>query len=102
MLTREDHCRRSGVAAHLAGEGAAVTTCRGLSLSTPAQAFIDLAGVGTSLLDLVIAGDSLVKATSLEPDALIEAADLGSGGTPRARRAARLVLRVSTRLWRLA
>jgi len=48
MLTREDRCRRSGVAAHLAGEGADVTTCRGLSLSTPAQAFLDLASVGTS------------------------------------------------------
>jgi very-short-patch-repair endonuclease len=92
MLTREDRCRRSGVAAHLAGEGAAITTCRGLSLSTPAQAFLDLASVGTSLVDLVIAGDSLVKATRLEPDALIEAADAWPGRhAKRARRAARLV-----------
>jgi len=40
----------------------------------------------------VIAGDSLVKATRLEPDALIEAADTWLGRhAKRARRAARLV-----------
>jgi hypothetical protein len=39
------------------------TTIRdGVSISTPVQAFLELASVGVSLLDLVIAGDSLVKA----------------------------------------
>ena len=69
-----------------------MTTRYGLPISTPVQAFLDLASVGTSLVDLVIAGDSLVKATKLDPAALVEAADAWSGRhAKRARRAARLV-----------
>ena len=92
MATREERCRRSGVAAHLANDQARVTTRYGLAISTPVQAFLDLAGVGVSLVDLVIAGDSLVKATMLDPAALVEAADAWSGRhAKQARRAARLV-----------
>ena len=92
MLTRDARCRRSGVAAHLAGAGVRVTTRYGLAISTPVQAFLDLSGVGVNLVDLVIAGDSLVKATKLDPAALVEAADEWRGRHAKmARRAARLV-----------
>jgi very-short-patch-repair endonuclease len=92
MSTRAERCRRSGVAAHLAGKDVRVTTHHGLTVSTPVQGFLDLASVGLSLIDLVIAGDSLVKATKLDPAALIEAVDAWSGRhAKRARRAARLV-----------
>jgi very-short-patch-repair endonuclease len=94
MCTREERCRRSGVAAHLAGKDVRVTTHHGLAISTPVQGFLDLASVGVSLIDLVIAGDSLVKATKLDPATLIEAADAWSGRhAKQARRAARLVRR---------
>jgi hypothetical protein len=92
MMTRQERCRRSGVAPHLAGAGVRVTTRYGLAISTPVQAFLDLASVGVGLVDLVIAGDSLVKATRLHPVALVEAADVWSGRHARlAQRAARLV-----------
>ena len=92
MATREERCRRSGVAAHLAGDSARVTTRYGLAISTPVQAFLDLASLGVSLVDLVIAGDSLVKATRLNPASFVEAADAWSGRhAKQARRAARLV-----------
>jgi very-short-patch-repair endonuclease len=92
MATRQERCRRSGVAAHLAGAGVRVTTRHGLAISTPVQAFLDLASVGVNLVDLVIAGDSLVKATKLSPAALVEAADEWHGRhAKKARRAARLV-----------
>jgi hypothetical protein len=92
MTTREEQCRRSGIAAHLAGADVRVTTRYGLAISTPVQAFLDLASVGVGLVDPVIAGDSLVKATKLDPVALVEAADTWSGQHAKlARRAARLV-----------
>ena len=89
---REERCRRSGVAAHLAADGVRVTTRFGVAISTPVQAFLDLASAGVSLVDLVIAGDSLVKSTKLDPATLIEAADAWSGRPAKqARRATRLV-----------
>ncbi len=92
MTTREERCRRSGVVAHFAGPAVRVTTRFGLAISTPVQAFLDLASVGVSLIDLVIAGDSLVKSTKLNPVALVEGADAWSGRHAKlARRAARLV-----------
>jgi very-short-patch-repair endonuclease len=92
MATRGERCRRSGVTAHLAGAGVRVTTRYGLAISTPVQAFLDLASVGVSLVDLVIAGDSVVKATKLNPATLVEAADEWQGRhAKQARRAARLV-----------
>jgi hypothetical protein len=92
MTTREARCRRQGVAAHLAAPDAAVTVCGGIRLSTPAQAFCDLASAGATLLDLVIAGDSLVKATKLSPEVFVIAADAWTGRHAKlARRAARLI-----------
>jgi Protein of unknown function (DUF559) len=92
MGSREARCRRRGVAAHLAGAAARTVSHRGLTMSTPAQSFLDLASVGVSLIDLVIAGDSLVKATGLDPGELVAAAEAWLGrNAKRGRRAAALV-----------
>jgi hypothetical protein len=56
MACREARCRRAGVAAHLGSPAAQTTICDGVPISTPVQAFLDLASVGVSLVDLVIAG----------------------------------------------
>jgi len=71
---------------------AQTTVLEGLAISTPVQAFLDLASVGASLVDLVIAGDSLVKANDLDPQQFVVAADAYQGrNARRARRAAALV-----------
>lgn len=78
--------------AHLSATDAQVTVCGGLPLSTPAQAFLDLASAGATLVDLVIAGDSMVKKNDLDPQVFVDAADAWSGrNVRRARRAARLI-----------
>ena len=80
MPSRETRCRRAGVAAHLGTASAQTTICDGLSVSTPVQAFLDLASIGVNLVDLVIAGDSLVKANrsiSLRPPLSIRVATPG-------------------------
>jgi hypothetical protein len=64
----------SCVAAHLGAASAQTTTCDGLPISTPVQAFLDLASLGVNLVDLVIAGDSLVKANDLDPQEFVAAA----------------------------
>ncbi|HWI00801.1 MAG TPA: DUF559 domain-containing protein [Propionibacteriaceae bacterium] len=92
MGSREARCRRRGIAAHLAGEAARTVSHRALTMSTPVQSFLDLASVGVSLIDLVIAGDSLVKAIGLDPGELVAAAEGWLGrNAKRARRAAALV-----------
>ena len=64
----------------------------GVPISTPVQAFLDLASVGVNLVDLVIAGDSLVKANNLDPRHFVAAAAAYQGrNARRARRAASLV-----------
>jgi hypothetical protein len=56
------------------------------------QAFVELASIGVSLIDLVIAGDSLVKANDLDPQEFIAAAKAFEGrNAKRARRAAALI-----------
>lgn len=92
MASREARCRRTGVAAHLGTADAQTTIFDGVPISTPVQAFLDLASVGASLVDLVIAGDSLVKANDLDPQQFLAAADAYQGrNARRARRAASLV-----------
>jgi Protein of unknown function (DUF559) len=92
MASREARCRRAGVTAHLGTITAQTTICDGVPISTPEQAFLDLASVGVSLVDLVVAGDSMVKVNDLDPLRFVAAAD-GYGGrnARRARRAAALV-----------
>ena len=92
MLSRETRCRRAGVAAHLGAASVQTTSCDGVPTSTPMQAFLDLASVGVGLVDLVIAGDSLVKANGLDPQKFVAAADAYRGrNARRARRAASLM-----------
>ena len=92
MPSRAARCRRAGVAAHLGPASAQTTTCDGLAISTPVQAFLDLASVGVNLVDLVIAGDSLVKANDLDPREFVAAAAAYQGrNARRSRRAASLV-----------
>jgi hypothetical protein len=83
---------RAGVAAHLGTSSAQTTIRAGLPISTPMQAFVELASIGVSLIDLVIAGDSLVKANDLDPQEFIAAAKAFEGrNAKRARRAAALI-----------
>jgi very-short-patch-repair endonuclease len=92
MGSRESRCRRAGVAAHLGTSAAQTAICDGVQTSTPVQAFLDLASVGVNLVDLVIAGDSLVKANDLDPQQFVVAADAYQGrNARRARRAASFV-----------
>jgi hypothetical protein len=92
MPSREARCRRAGVAAHVASPGAQTTLRDGVPASTPVQAFLDLASVGVSLVDLAIAGDSLIKANGLDPQKFVAAAEAYHGrNARRARRAASLV-----------
>ena len=84
--------RRDGIAAHRSPLPHMTARAKGLLLSTPTQAFLDLASAGTELVDLVIAGDSLVKATRTTPEDFIRAAETWRGNRARlARRAARLI-----------
>jgi hypothetical protein len=56
--------------------------CDGLPVSTPLQAFLDLASIGVNLVDLVIAGDSLVKANNLDPQQFWRPPPSIRGATP--------------------
>jgi len=82
---------RQGVGSHESSRGSQVVTFRGLRLSSPEQAFIDVA-TEITIVDLVVLGDSLVKAKRTTTGELMEAAQAwkGKGGRP-ARRAACLV-----------
>lgn len=89
---RERRSKRRGIVCHLADPRTPSTRHRGVAISTPTQAFLELAATGVSLVDLVIAGDSLVKATRVSPSTFIAAAREWTGQRARlAREAARLV-----------
>ncbi len=91
MTDREPRCRREGIAAHFAANSK-MKFHQGIALSTPTQAFLELAASGVSLVDLVIAGDSLVKSTGLAPEDFVEAAQAWEGNRVKvARRAAGLI-----------
>lgn len=66
---------RQGIFAHVARPEAATTRFRGLPISTPEQTFLDIAGSGADLIELVILGDSLVKAGRCSAQGLIDAAE---------------------------
>lgn len=83
---------RQGIQAHWSMTQASVIRLRGLPVSSPTQAFLELARLGVSLVDLVVAGDTLLKATGIERVAFVTAAESCHGrGGRLARRAARLV-----------
>ncbi len=82
---------RRGIKGHDGNPRATVVVHRGIRVSAPTQCFLDLAG-RLSLVDLVVLGDSMVKAERCTPQQLVEAADGWTGhGARLARRAARLV-----------
>jgi len=51
---------RAGIKSHYGGPRT-TTTFKGLPISTPEQAFLDLASLGVELVDLVIVADGLIK-----------------------------------------
>lgn len=80
---------RQGLRSHLMVAEPATTVLRGLRLSTPEQVFLDLAGAGLDLIDLVVAGDSLVKGCRTSREKLVAASAAWRGaGAKRARAAA--------------
>jgi hypothetical protein len=84
-------CQRRGIRNHDVSKAAQVVTHEGVRISSPTQTFLDLADE-VDLVDLVVFGDSMVKAGRFTLEALIEAADAWRGpGRRLARRAARLV-----------
>jgi len=98
-----DRLRRQGVKSHVGQRDARRTLRTGIPLSTPEQTFIDLAGVGLNLVDLVVVGDAMLKAKLTTIPILIEAIEAWQGyGTRLALRAARLIRDGWTRRWRRA
>jgi very-short-patch-repair endonuclease len=87
----QSRCQRRGVRSHDINDEADVVTFHGIRVSSPTQTFLDLAAV-VDLVDLVVFGDSMVRAGRSTVAELVEAADAWAGrGRKLARRAARLV-----------
>jgi hypothetical protein len=85
-------CRRGEVKAHTSDGKPLPIRHQGLPISSPVQTFLDLAGVGLSMVDLVVLGDSLVKAGRISPEQLVQAAADATGrGAKLARRSASYV-----------
>jgi hypothetical protein len=86
-----NRCQRRGIRPHEGNPKATVVVHCGVRVSSPVQTFLDLAAL-LDLVDLVVLGDSLVKAKHCAARALVAAADGWKGhGARQARRAARLV-----------
>jgi very-short-patch-repair endonuclease len=89
--SEESRCQRRGIRNHDVKARARTVSWHGVRVTDPAQTFIDLA-TELHLVDLVVFGDSLVRAKRVTPELLIERADAWTGkGRRLARRAARLV-----------
>ncbi|GAA3630683.1 DUF559 domain-containing protein [Microlunatus ginsengisoli] len=83
--------KRQGIVAHQA-DGVRPVRHRGLPVSSPTRAFVEVASTSRNLIELVVLGDSLVAARRTTPGELVEAADTYTGrGAHLARRAAALV-----------
>lgn len=84
---------RRGIVAHAANEEITPSVRLGIQVSPATQAFLELAATRVDLVDLVVCGDSLVRAGAVEPEDLVRAADRAKGQRwcRLARRAARLV-----------
>jgi hypothetical protein len=61
---------RQGVRSHYRTTPAQITLRKGLPISTPEQTFLDLAGVGVGLVDLVVVADGMIKAGHTSPEQL--------------------------------
>jgi len=88
---RRTRSERQGVGSHQSARGSHIVIFAGLRVSSPEQTFIDMAN-GLTLVDLVVLGDSLVKAGRTTPGKLVEAALAWKGrGCRTSRKGARLV-----------
>lgn len=84
-------CELPGIRTHRYRTTPLLWTRRGINMTAPPQSFTDL-GATTDLVDLVVAGDSLVRRTSVTPSDLAAfARQAHSNGVGRARRASELV-----------
>lgn len=90
VLAAKDRRPRPGLRSHVARPGTEVARLRGLRVSAPAHAFVELATLLT-LVDLVVVGDYLARKEWVTPEELVAVAD--ASGHPLAKRAARLVRR---------
>lgn len=91
VSSRRSRAQRPGISAHRVKAEQHVVNWRGLPMTAPGQTFLDLAHF-LSLVDLVVLGDSLVKAGRFTPDDLVALAAAHRGPYSRlARRAAGLV-----------
>jgi hypothetical protein len=89
--TANDRLIRKGIRSHCATRTRGLTWKKGLPVSMPEQAFLELAAIGVGLVDLVVAADSMIKVGSATPDQLRVSAEDYDGRYCRvARRAAGL------------
>ena len=65
--------------AHWAPRNAAPTTHRGLALSGPVECLREMAADGVGLIDLVVAGDSMLKLDLFSRQAVLRASDRSVG-----------------------
>jgi hypothetical protein len=80
---------REGLKCHYGNGRPQVTRLEGMLISTPEQAFLDLASAGVGLVDLVVTAESLIKVRRTTPEALVDSAARYEGRFKRmARRAA--------------
>jgi len=92
VLPGRPRSKRRGIAAHRSPASPEVRTIDGMEVSTPSRCFCELAADGVGVVDLVVLGDSLVKAQEVTTDQLVDAAERWPGrGRALARRAAHLV-----------
>ncbi len=83
---------RQGVAAHRGDPRWSAVRRRGLLVASPTAVFAQMAAVAPDLVELVVLGDSLVRAGRTTPEELLVVASGWDGkGARRARRAAALV-----------
>lgn len=83
---------RRGIAAHRGDARIPAVRHRGLLVAPPSAVFLQMAAVAPDLVELVVLGDSLVRAGRTTPEELIEITKMWDGkGARRARRAAGLV-----------
>ena len=83
---------RKGIVAHRADPRFTVTSHRGLPVAAPAAVFMQMAAVAPDLVELVVLGDTLVRAGRTTSEELVEITRAWDGkGARRARRAAGLV-----------
>lgn len=84
----EGRNRRRGIVTHRLRTGAATTQREGVPTSTPEQAFCELAAGGVGLVDLVVAGDALLRTGHATRETLERAVrGMSCAGVTSARRA---------------